>query len=93
MSGSGLFSWLRDLVAGPARPATRLSPAEALDRAGAVASGAGIVDELEVMDVRTIDGRLCWVIGTATKDAGWSVIVDDATGTAGEPEHWSGWTR
>lgn len=93
MSGSGPIAWLRDFLGGPRRPATRLSADEALRHARAAADRAGIAEDLEVMDVRAIDGRLCWVLGTTTKDAAWSVIVDDATGTAKEPEAWNGWSR
>lgn len=92
MSGFQPLAWLRGLVASPPRPATRLSSNEALANARAAAERAEVSDELEVMDVRIIKDRLCWILGTTTKDAGWSVIVDDATGATSEPQAWNGWS-
>lgn len=92
MSGLQPLAWLRGLIFDAPRPATRLTQEQALQLARAVAGRADVSGELEVLDVRTINGRLCWVVGTATKDAGWSVTIDDATGAAGHPQVWNGWS-
>jgi hypothetical protein len=38
--------------------------------------------------VKRIDGRLTWVVSTATKGSGWSVSIDDATGEVGPVQRW-----
>ena len=61
---------------------------EALTLAEQVVNDAGISEQLTVAMVRKEGDRLLWVVGTPTVGSGWTVEIDDATGTAGSVQNW-----
>jgi hypothetical protein len=83
-----MFTWLRRVVLGPPGRATRMTQDEAMALAAKAAEAAGIDRVLGVAMVRRVDGRLTWIVSTATKGSGWSVSIDDATGEAGPVKRW-----
>jgi hypothetical protein len=83
-----MFALLRRLLFGPPTPATRMTRDEVLALAAKAAEAARINRTLGVATVRRIDGRLTWIVSTATKGSGWSMSIDDATGEAGPVKRW-----
>jgi hypothetical protein len=70
----------------PARPACRLSEAEALEIARAA---TGAAKPCLVQDVRQTDTGIEWLIGTATIGSGVTIRISDATGEVLEHRPWS----
>jgi hypothetical protein len=69
----------------PARPACRLSEAEALEIARAA---TGVAKHCFVQDVRKTDTGIEWLIGTATIGSGVTIRISDATGEVLERRPW-----
>jgi hypothetical protein len=83
-----MFALLRRILPGPPTPATRMNRDEVMALAAKAAEAARINRTLCVATVRRIDGRLTWIVSTATKGSGWSMSIDDATGEVGPVKHW-----
>ena len=82
-----MFMLLRRLF-GPPSPETRMKRDEVMALAAKAAEAAGINRVLGFATVRRVDGRLTWIVSTATKGSGWSVSIDDATGEVGPVKRW-----
>ena len=76
------MAWLSRLLGG--RPATRLTAEQAVDLAAARAQHAGFPFAGGTADATKVAGRAVWHAHSATKDAGWTATVDDATGEVTE---------
>lgn len=61
-------------------PATRLSAEEVVALASAQAERAGFPFSGGTASATKVAGRVVWQAHSATKDAGWTATVDDATG-------------
>jgi len=83
-----MLALLRRVLFGPASSETRMTRDEAMALAAKAAEAAAIDRVLGWATVRRIDGRLIWVVSTATKGSGWSVSIDDATGEVGPVTRW-----
>lgn len=83
-----MFAPLRRLLFGPPTPATRMNRDEVMTLAAKTAEAARINRALGVATLRRIDGRLTWIVSTATKGSGWSMSIDDVTGEVGPVKHW-----
>ena len=79
-----MFSLLRQLSV-KMRPDTRMTAAQAMQRAGEAAHLDATFGDLSL---RRIDGQLLWIATTVTKGSGWRVTVDDATGKLGPVRRW-----
>ena len=76
-----LWSRLQDALLGRVTPPkTRLSSAQALERARAAAATEPLVEYLSNAFVETRDGALVWVVTTTTRGRSLEVHIDDATG-------------
>lgn len=82
-----MFTLLRRVLFGPP-PETRMTRDQVMALAATAADAAGIGRVLGWATVRRIDGRLTWIVSTATKGSGWSVSIDDATGEVGPVKGW-----
>ena len=84
-----LLAQFRRLLFGPSPfPETRMTNEEVIALAAAAFGKAGINDVLLWPTVRSIDGRLTWIVGTATIGSGYTVSIEDATGVVGPVKHW-----
>jgi hypothetical protein len=82
-----MLTLLRRLFCPPS-PETRMTRDEVMALAAKAAEAARINCVLGWATVRRIDGRLTWIVSTATKGSGWSVSIDDATGEVGPVKRW-----
>jgi hypothetical protein len=63
-------------------PETRMTKEEVMALAAQVCEKARIYHVLGWPSVCSVNGRLTWIVCTPTEASGWTVCIDDATGTA-----------
>jgi hypothetical protein len=83
-----LLVQFRRLLFRPPPPQTRMTKEEVMGLAAEAFAKTRIDEVLLWPTVRSIDGRLTWIVGTATVGSGCTVSIDDATGEVGPVEYW-----
>jgi hypothetical protein len=84
-----LLTQFRRLLFGPPPPPeTRMTKEEVMALAAEAFANTRTDDVLCWPTVHSVDGRLTWIVGTATVGSGWTISIDDATGEVGPVEHW-----
>ena len=66
----------------PKTPKPQLSREEALSIASDAAKGTAFANLMSMTTIEEHDGRLRWIVGSATTGSGFEVVIDDATGQA-----------
>jgi hypothetical protein len=83
-----MFTLFRRLLFGPPPPTTRMTEEEVRVLADKAVQAARINQLFGRVSVRSIEGRLTWIVSTSAKGSGWSVWIDDATGDVGPVRRW-----
>lgn len=83
---AGLRAWWRR----GGRPETRLTPEAARAIADAAMTGdwSRYAGKMGMVSIERRDGRVVWLIGSATIGSGVTVTIDDATGAVLDRRRW-----